>query len=29
VEDVRIGMALRVTFVPAGDGPPVPMFAPA
>jgi uncharacterized OB-fold protein len=28
-EDVRIGMALRVDFVPTADGPPVPMFAPA
>ncbi|PWS37114.1 DNA-binding protein [Falsiroseomonas bella] len=28
-EDVRIGMALRVVFVPTADGPPVPMFAPA
>lgn len=28
-EDIRIGMALRVDFVPTADGPPVPMFAPA
>ncbi|WP_137180911.1 Zn-ribbon domain-containing OB-fold protein [Roseomonas sp. AR75] len=27
-EDVRIGMALRVEFVPTADGPPVPMFTP-
>jgi hypothetical protein len=28
-EDVRIGMILRVEFVPTEAGPPVPMFAPA
>jgi uncharacterized OB-fold protein len=26
---VRIGMALRLVFVPTAGGPPVPMFAPA
>ena len=28
-EDVRIGMAVRLAFVPTEGGPPVPMFAPA
>ena len=28
-EAVRIGMALRLVFVPTEGGPPVPMFAPA
>jgi uncharacterized OB-fold protein len=28
-EEVRIGMALAVEFVPTADGPPVPMFGPA
>jgi uncharacterized OB-fold protein len=27
-EAVRIGMALRLVFVPTEDGAPVPMFAP-
>ena len=27
-EAVRIGMALRLVFVPSEGGPPVPMFAP-
>jgi uncharacterized OB-fold protein len=27
-EAVKIGMALTVEWVPSGDGPPVPMFAP-
>lgn len=28
-EEVRIGMRLRLEFIPTQDGPPVPMFAPA
>ena len=27
-EAVKIGMAVKLEFVPSGDGPPVPMFAP-
>jgi hypothetical protein len=29
LDAIRIGQAVRVTFKPTEDGPPVPMFTPA